>query len=162
RHRPGADGPQRPRRRPLRHPLPRLLPGRLRGPRRQRAGPAPRPGGLRLVRHPDLDRRGPPARPRGSPPPHRPAVARPPSGHHSPLRQGNRGPPGGTPAQRSDWWVLILAMLALALAALATNLAANVVSPANDFANLWPRRIGFRTGALITGLVGIAIQPWRL
>jgi NCS1 family nucleobase:cation symporter-1 len=48
------------------------------------------------------------------------------------------------------------------LATLATNLAANVVSPANDIANLWPRRISFRVGGLITGVIGIAIQPWKL
>jgi NCS1 family nucleobase:cation symporter-1 len=58
--------------------------------------------------------------------------------------------------------VLVGAMFALCLATLATNIAANVVSPANDFANLWPRRISFRTGGLITGLIGIAIQPWKL
>jgi NCS1 family nucleobase:cation symporter-1 len=53
-------------------------------------------------------------------------------------------------------------LFGLCLATLATNLAANVVGPANDFANLWPRRISFRTGAFITGVVGILIQPWRL
>ncbi len=53
-------------------------------------------------------------------------------------------------------------MFALCLATLATNLAANVVGPANDFAHLWPRRISFRTGGLITGIVGILIQPWKL
>jgi NCS1 family nucleobase:cation symporter-1 len=37
-----------------------------------------------------------------------------------------------------------------------------VVSPANDFANLWPSRISFRTGGLITAVVGVVIQPWRL
>jgi NCS1 family nucleobase:cation symporter-1 len=37
-----------------------------------------------------------------------------------------------------------------------------VVSPANDFAHLWPRRISFRTGGLITGILGIVIQPWKL
>ncbi len=58
--------------------------------------------------------------------------------------------------------VLVAAMLALCLATLATNIAANVVSPANDFANLWPKRISFRTGGLITGIVGILMQPWRL
>jgi NCS1 family nucleobase:cation symporter-1 len=58
--------------------------------------------------------------------------------------------------------VLIFAMFALCLATLATNIAANVVSPANDFAHLWPKRISFRTGGLITGLIGIAIQPWKL
>jgi nucleobase:cation symporter-1, NCS1 family len=65
-------------------------------------------------------------------------------------------------AKMSNPVVLIISMFALCLATLATNLAANVVSPANDFAHLAPRRISFRTGGLITGLIGIAIQPWRL
>lgn len=55
-----------------------------------------------------------------------------------------------------------VALFALCLATLATNVAANVVSPANDFANLWPRRISFRTGGLITAVIGVLIQPWRL
>jgi NCS1 family nucleobase:cation symporter-1 len=59
-------------------------------------------------------------------------------------------------------WVLSLALGSLCLATLATNIAANVVGPANDIAHLWPRRISFRTGGLITGIVGIAIQPWKL
>jgi NCS1 family nucleobase:cation symporter-1 len=58
--------------------------------------------------------------------------------------------------------VLTVAMFALGLATLATNLAANVVGPANDFAHLWPRRISFRLGGLITGVIGILIQPWKL
>jgi NCS1 family nucleobase:cation symporter-1 len=58
--------------------------------------------------------------------------------------------------------VLIVAMLALCVATLATNLAANVVAPANDFAALSPRRISFRTGGLITGIIGILIMPWKL
>jgi NCS1 family nucleobase:cation symporter-1 len=58
--------------------------------------------------------------------------------------------------------VLIVAMVALCIATLATNIAANVVSPANDFAHLWPRRISFRIGGFITGLIGVLIQPWRL
>jgi nucleobase:cation symporter-1, NCS1 family len=58
--------------------------------------------------------------------------------------------------------VLVIAMLSLCVATLATNIAANVVSPANDFSHLWPKRISFRTGGLITGLVGIIMQPWRL
>jgi NCS1 family nucleobase:cation symporter-1 len=48
------------------------------------------------------------------------------------------------------------------VATIAVNIAANVVSPANDFANAFPRFISFKTGGLITGLLGIAIQPWRL
>ncbi len=58
--------------------------------------------------------------------------------------------------------VLAVSLFALCLATLATNLAANVVSPANDFANLWPSRITFRIGGLITGIIGILIQPWKL
>jgi nucleobase:cation symporter-1, NCS1 family len=58
--------------------------------------------------------------------------------------------------------VLVLAMASLCIATLATNLAANVVSPANDFAHLWPRVVSFRTGGLITGVIGILIQPWKL
>jgi NCS1 family nucleobase:cation symporter-1 len=58
--------------------------------------------------------------------------------------------------------VLVISLFALSLATLATNLAANVVSPANDFAHLWPRKISFRTGGLITGVIGILIQPWKL
>src|SRR5207302_1471526 len=58
--------------------------------------------------------------------------------------------------------LLVIAMLALCIATLATNIAANVVSPANDFAHLAPRAISFRTGGLITGLVGIVMMPWKL
>jgi NCS1 family nucleobase:cation symporter-1 len=58
--------------------------------------------------------------------------------------------------------VLVVAMLSLCLATLATNIAANVVSPANDFAHLKPKWISFRVGGLITGVVGLLIQPWRL
>jgi NCS1 family nucleobase:cation symporter-1 len=58
--------------------------------------------------------------------------------------------------------VLVIAMLALCIATLATNIAANVVSPANDFAQLAPRKISFRIGGLITGVVGILMMPWKL
>jgi NCS1 family nucleobase:cation symporter-1 len=59
-------------------------------------------------------------------------------------------------------WVVALAMFTVVVATLSVNIAANVVSPANDFANAWPRYISFRTGGLITGLVGILMRPWRL
>lgn len=65
-------------------------------------------------------------------------------------------------ARFRDPVVLTVAMLSLCLATLATNIAANVVGPANDFAHLWPRRISFRVGGYITGVLGILIQPWRL
>ena len=58
--------------------------------------------------------------------------------------------------------VLIIAMVALCVATLATNIAANVVSPANDFAHLAPRRISFRLGGLITGIIGVLLMPWKL
>lgn len=55
-----------------------------------------------------------------------------------------------------------LSALTLVIATLAVNIAANVVSPANDFANAWPKHINFRRGALITGIVGILFMPWKL
>ncbi|MBI5631593.1 MAG: NCS1 family nucleobase:cation symporter-1 [Elusimicrobia bacterium] len=58
--------------------------------------------------------------------------------------------------------VLAVSLVSLGIATLATNIAANVVSPANDLANLWPRRIDFRKGGYITGVVGILMQPWKL
>jgi len=59
-------------------------------------------------------------------------------------------------------WAVVLAMIALLMATLNVNVAANVVSPANDFSNLSPRRISFRLGGLITCFVGILMQPWTL
>lgn len=53
-------------------------------------------------------------------------------------------------------------MLAVALSTLATNIAANIVSPANDIANLAPQRISFRAGGYFTGVVGLFIFPWKL
>ncbi len=55
-----------------------------------------------------------------------------------------------------------LAMIAVAISTLATNIAANIVSPANDFSNLWPRKINFRLGGYITGIFGMLIFPWKL
>jgi NCS1 family nucleobase:cation symporter-1 len=59
-------------------------------------------------------------------------------------------------------WAVVLAMLALLMATLNVNVAANVVSPANDFSNLSPRHISFRTGGLLTCVMGIVMQPWKL
>ncbi len=58
--------------------------------------------------------------------------------------------------------VLVVAMVALCIATLATNIAANVVSPANDFANLAPKLISFRAGGYITGVIGVLMMPWKL
>jgi NCS1 family nucleobase:cation symporter-1 len=57
---------------------------------------------------------------------------------------------------------VVVAMSSIVIATLATNIAANVVSPANDFSNLAPRFIGFRLGGLITGIIGVLIMPWHL
>src|SRR5205085_5450274 len=57
---------------------------------------------------------------------------------------------------------LIIAMFAICIATLATNIAANVVSPANDFAHLAPRAISFRVGGMITALIGVLMMPWKL
>jgi NCS1 family nucleobase:cation symporter-1 len=48
------------------------------------------------------------------------------------------------------------------LAQLTTNMAANVVSPANDFSSLAPRRISYVTGGLVTAVIGILMMPWKL
>jgi NCS1 family nucleobase:cation symporter-1 len=57
---------------------------------------------------------------------------------------------------------ILVSLFALLIATLTTNVAANVVAPANGFANLWPSRIDFARGGMLTGIVGILIMPWRL
>ena len=54
------------------------------------------------------------------------------------------------------------AMVGIIISTLATNIAANIVSPANDFSNLSPKKINFKTGGYITGIIGILIFPWKL
>jgi nucleobase:cation symporter-1, NCS1 family len=58
--------------------------------------------------------------------------------------------------------MVALAMFTVIIATLGVNIAANVVSPANDFANIAPKKISFRTGGLITGIIGILMMPWKL
>lgn len=58
--------------------------------------------------------------------------------------------------------VAFVALIALLIATLNTNVAANVVSPSNDFSNLNPKRISFRTGGMITGVIGVLLMPWKL
>jgi NCS1 family nucleobase:cation symporter-1 len=58
--------------------------------------------------------------------------------------------------------VVAISMFTVVVATLSVNIAANVVSPANDFANLAPKHITFRTGGLITGVLGILMMPWKL
>jgi len=62
----------------------------------------------------------------------------------------------------SSPFIVAVSMFTVVVATIAVNIAANVVSPANDFANAFPRFISFKTGGLITGILGIVIQPWKL
>jgi len=58
--------------------------------------------------------------------------------------------------------LLVIAMVIVVIAQISTNMAANVVSPSNDFSNLSPRQISFRTGGLITAVIGVISLPWQL
>lgn len=59
-------------------------------------------------------------------------------------------------------FVAFLGLIAVLIATLNVNIAANVVSPSNDFSNLAPRLISFRTGGMITGFLGLAMMPWKI
>ena len=61
-----------------------------------------------------------------------------------------------------DKLMVTFVMLAIAISTLATNIAANIVSPANDFSHLAPKKINFRVGGYITGVIGVLIFPWKL
>ncbi|MGA9185159.1 MAG: NCS1 family nucleobase:cation symporter-1 [Candidatus Acidiferrales bacterium] len=56
---------------------------------------------------------------------------------------------------------VVVSMIAVLVATLNVNVAANVVSPANDFSNLYPKRISFKIGGILTCFVGLLLQPWR-
>src|SRR5256712_7959171 len=62
----------------------------------------------------------------------------------------------------TDPVIVAISIFTVVVATLSLNIAANVVSPANDFANAFPRLITFRRGGLLTGFIGIALQPWKL
>jgi NCS1 family nucleobase:cation symporter-1 len=57
---------------------------------------------------------------------------------------------------------IVISLVAILLATLNVNIGANVVSPANDFSNLWPRKISFKIGGVMTCFMGIALMPWKL
>ena len=59
-------------------------------------------------------------------------------------------------------WIAFLGLVGLLIATMNVNIAANVVSPSNDFSNLAPKLISFRTGGMITGFLGLAMMPWKL
>ena len=58
--------------------------------------------------------------------------------------------------------VVVIAQIFMLIVTLSTNIAANVIAPANAFSNLFPKKISFRMGGLITGIIGICIAPWWL
>lgn len=58
--------------------------------------------------------------------------------------------------------VVIISQIFMIIATLSTNIAANVIAPANAFSNIFPKKISFRMGGLITGIIGIIIMPWWL
>ncbi|MBK8172676.1 MAG: NCS1 family nucleobase:cation symporter-1 [Sandaracinaceae bacterium] len=59
-------------------------------------------------------------------------------------------------------FVAVISLVGVVIATISVNIAANVVSPANDFANLAPQHISFKTGGLITGILGVLMLPWKL
>jgi NCS1 family nucleobase:cation symporter-1 len=65
-------------------------------------------------------------------------------------------------AKFSNPVIVVISLLTVLLATVTVNVAANVVSPSYDFSNAAPRHVTFRVGGLITGVLGVAIQPWRL
>lgn len=58
--------------------------------------------------------------------------------------------------------VVVVAQIFMIIATLSTNIAANVIAPSNAFSNLWPKKISFKMGGTITGIIGILIMPWWL
>ena len=65
-------------------------------------------------------------------------------------------------AKFDNVWVVVISQIFMIIATLSTNIAANVIAPANAFSNLLPKKISFRSGGVITGLIGIIIFPWLL
>jgi len=65
-------------------------------------------------------------------------------------------------AKFNNVWVVVIAQIFMIIATLSTNIAANVIAPANAFSNLFPKKVSFRMGGVITGLIGIIIFPWLL
>lgn len=59
-------------------------------------------------------------------------------------------------------WLVFFSMVAVVIATISTNAAANVVGPANAFSNMWPSKIDFKRGGYITGVIGIVMMPWKL
>ena len=61
----------------------------------------------------------------------------------------------------SPFWVIV-SMIIIIVATISTNTAANIVSPTNDFQNVFPKYINMKRGTLLTGLVGVLLMGWEL
>jgi NCS1 family nucleobase:cation symporter-1 len=69
---------------------------------------------------------------------------------------------GRLAAERNSTVLPLIALAAILIATLTTNIAANIVAPANSFSNLSPRRITARAGGVLAAVLGIVILPWKL
>ena len=69
---------------------------------------------------------------------------------------------GRLAGERQSPALAIVALVAILVATLTTSLAANIVAPANSFANLNPQRISAKTGGFIAAVIGVLILPWKL
>src|SRR3989449_8014890 len=58
--------------------------------------------------------------------------------------------------------MIILSMAGLTVATLTTNIAANIVAPANAFSQVAPHKITLKQGAMVTAAIGIVMMPWRV
>jgi NCS1 family nucleobase:cation symporter-1 len=58
--------------------------------------------------------------------------------------------------------VIVIAGIIVILSSVTINVGANVMAPARAFENLWPRYINFAIGAILTGLLSLAMQPWKV
>ena len=58
--------------------------------------------------------------------------------------------------------VVVVAQIFMIIATLSTNIAANVIAPANAFSNILPSKLSFRAGGVIAAVLGIIAMPWWL
>jgi NCS1 family nucleobase:cation symporter-1 len=65
-------------------------------------------------------------------------------------------------AKVGNTWVLVLAALTFAIATMGVNIVANFVSPAYDLANVWPQKITFKVGGMISTVAALVVTPWNL
>ena len=63
-------------------------------------------------------------------------------------------------AKFSSWFLALLAAVTFAVATLGINVVANFVSPAFDFANVFPRQIDFKKGGYIAALIALVLYPF--